>query len=304
MFKLDHEAMIPPTYVSPKNFYDRHKKRYIKYVAKRVERFFIRNGKWYNIRPKLCKDRLIIAAAKYMYTLYVLNKFTPSVLLHCTPRAGGGYSMLRRGGLCYIKPKSISCAGEVEFNLLGYKSGSIAALFNQYFKEPVRKDVPGFKKDSDIIMGVRVTAYHLEYVSPEIFRAGPDKFYNMMVSHNVQVMRRSTKLRLLSIAVAIFRMKSHSRKYFNELLSDQSSMRSKIELARAFKNWGVELMTFDERIRKFLASLSPNFNTALNYRRRHNIAYELVAGRLESSSKDVKTTPSYCRILPTLDHHV
>ena len=295
-----------PKFLSAKNFYHQPEHDYTKYIAKRVVRFFIRNGKWYNVlgkrgihNPDDCSSVLSIVAAKYLHTLYVLNELVVGLCKECEKskdlNGRKRYSMLRRGTVCYIKPETISCAGEVELNLLGHKSGSITALFNQYFKEPVGEDriVPGFREDSDIIMGVRVTSYHLERVWTKIFR-GPDPFYNEMIKQAVTKMKSSLKLKLLPIAVAIFRMKSYSEKYFDELLSDQSPLRANTTLARIFRYWSVEMTTFEGKITSFLNS--PHFNTKLNYRRRHNIAYELVTGRLEASSKNTTNTTISQRI--------
>jgi hypothetical protein len=81
-------------------------------------------------------------------------------------------------------------------------------------------------------------------------------------------------------------MKGYSAKYFNELLSDQGPLRAKMDLTRAFQHWSVELTSFESKIKSFMDS--PHYNYELNYYRRHNIAFELVTGRLESSGKSLK----------------
>ena len=267
-------------------------------IAKRVERFFIRNGNWQNILKKNtvfnpraadCRNLLYVVAAKYVYALYVLNTLRNHLLCkECSRQISRGtYSMRARGNPCFIRPTSFTCAEEIEINLLGHKSGSLTTLFNQYFREPIGEDrtVPGFKEDSDVLMGVRVSAYNLEKALPRMFK-GPDLFYNTMLYYLVKKMEESTNMKLLSLVVAIFRMKSYSGKYFNELLSDQIPLRAKISLARGFQHWSVELTSFESKIKSFMQS--PHYNYELNYRRRHNVAFELITGRLESSRKNLK----------------
>lgn len=284
--------------IDESHFLVNNKHLHMSYIAKRVERFFIRNGNWYKLLEKKeifnpksrdCRNLLYIIAAKYVYALYVLNTVADhSTIVHCKERRRWNkyvYSLTSRESVCYIKPTILSCAEEIELNLLGHKSGSLTALFNQFFREPIGEDptVPGFKDDPDIVLGVRVSAFHLEYAYLRVFK-GPDFFYNMGLLVAINQMRKSRNMKLLSIIVAIYRMKSYSAKYFNELLSDQSPMRVNRVLAREFQYWSVELASFESKITNFMKS--PHYSYDLNYRRRHNIAFELVTGRLENSGKN------------------
>ena len=274
-------------------------------IVKRVERFFIRNGNWHNIlkqngffnpKWKRCDKLLYIVAAKYVYALYILNTLRNQLSCVQCAEKSPGYALRFRESACYIKPKFLSCAQEIEINLLGHKSGSLTALFNQFFKEPTgeNRKVPGFKEDADILLGVRISAFSLEKALPSVFM-GVDTFHTDKLQMIVAHMKQSINIKLLSLAVAIFRMKGYSKKYFNELLSDQSPLRAKIELARAFQLWSVELTSFESKIKSFMES--PHYNYELNYYRRHNIAFELVTGRLESSGKSLKNVMNHGRLL-------
>ena len=294
-FRIISNTEISVPRIAPSHFYDSKKRPYMKLIAKRVERFFIRNGNWYNILQKKdifkandCRDLLYVVTAKYVYALYVLHTLKYELTV-CIASTSGKYpftySITSRGNVCYIKPLHLKCAEEIELNLLGRNSGSLTALFNQFFREPIGEDrtVPGFKEDSDILMGVRVSAFSLENIFPQMFR-GPNYLHNLMLQAVAGKMIASAKMKLLSVAVAIYRMKSFSGKYFNELLSDQSPLRAQTSLARVFQHWGVELTSFDSKIKNFMQS--PHYNYELNYRRRHNIAFQLVIGRLESKGKN------------------
>ena len=281
-----------------RNFFNSKGTPYMKVVVKRIERFFIRNGNWhkmfhkreiYHPNTKNCLNLLYIIAAKYTYALYILNILTNRLGCEACKQKkstfGQTYSLKTSRGVCYIKPKTLTCGGILELNLLGHKSGSLTTLFNQFFREPIGKDrsVPGFKEDPDILMGLRISAFGLEKVAPELF-TGPSLFYNKMLIFAVEKMKSNTQMKMLSVAVAIFRMKPFSGKYFNELLSDQSPLRTQIHLAQAFQYWSVELASFASKIKSFMQS--PHFNYDLNYRRRHNIAFELITGRLENRGED------------------
>ena len=286
---------IPDIYGQASVYFDFEMKVYMKLLAKRIERFFIRNGNWYKILQKRhifqpnsrnCQNILSIVVAKYVYVLYVLNTLTPH-LRKCRSAVGRleTHRLWSRSSICYIKPKKFQCAQEIELHLLGYGSGSLTALFNQFFKEPIGDDrtVPGFKEDSDILMGVRVSAFNLEKVFPIVFR-GHNRHQDKMLIKTAKQMKKSSTMLILSLVVSIFRMKPYSAKYFNELLSDQSPLRAQKELAYAFQHWSVELTSFKGKIQSFMET--PHYCYDLNYRRRHNIAYQLVTGRLESSGKN------------------
>lgn len=293
-FTVRNQKITKVPKIDESHFLMNEKHQYMSYIAKRVERFFIRNGDWhkllekkeiFNPKSRDCRNLLYIIAAKYIYALYVLNTVADhSAIVQCGVRKYV-YSLTSRDSVCYIKPRILNCAEEIELNLLGHKSGSLTVLFNQFFREPIGEDptVPGFKDDPDIVLGVRVSAFHLEYAYPKVFK-GPNIYYDMRLSLAVVQMRNSRNMKLLSIIVAIYRMKSYSAKYFNELLSDQSPMRVNRVLAREFQYWSVELASFESKITNFMTS--PHYNYDLNYRRRHNIAFELVTGRLENSGKD------------------
>ncbi|XP_028399752.1 uncharacterized protein LOC114523107 isoform X2 [Dendronephthya gigantea] len=275
--------------INLRQFFNPKGPAYIKTIAKRIERFFIRNGNWDKIlknkdiydREENCLNLLYITAAKYAYALYVLNTLTNR--LGCLPciKRNNIYSLRSFSGVCFIKPKDLTCGGILELSLLGHKSGSLTTLFNQFFTEPIGQDrtVPGFKKEPAILMGLRISAFSLEKVLPKLFR-GPSYFYNLMLTNAVKKMKENIQMKMLSVAVAIFRMKPYSGKFFNELLSDQSPLRAQIYLAKAFQYWSVELALFASKIKSFMKS--PHYSYELNYRRRHNIAYELITGRLEN----------------------
>jgi hypothetical protein len=215
--------------------------------------------------------------------------------MHCKTKPNG-YALRSRENVCYIRPKYLTCEGEIDIRLLGHKSGSLTALFNQFYKEPIgeNRKVPGFKDDSDIVMGVKISAFSLEKALPTVFM-GVDSHHNDELMLIVMAMKKSTNMKLLSLAVAIFRMKGYSAKYFNELLSDQGPLRAKMNLTRAFQHWSVELTSFESKIKSFMDS--PHYNYELNYYRRHNIAFELVTGRLESSGKSLKNgIPNFLHI--------
>ena len=256
-----------------------------------MELFFIRNNNWPRLlaNPMLrnptsgeCSNLLYVVAARYLYVVHVLRllsddfEFNPCKqkgqlkIMHETPYHG----------VCYIPPAAMTCTSEYEVKLLGGRSGTLTGLFNQFFREPLGKDrlVPGFGKTPEKIFGVNVIAFKLEYALPNIFprRIWPDWFKN-----EIKNMNKDIKYQILEIVVAIYKMRKSNEMYFNDLISDQVELRAKPNWAKIFHGWTVQLNLFNKKIKGFMES--PHYSKDLSFRRRHNIAYELVLGTIESS---------------------
>lgn len=181
------------------------------------------------------------------------------------------------------------CSSEHEVILVGLRLGSLTTLFNQFLLEPLGRDpeVAGFSKSPEEIFGANIIAFKMEYAMSTMFYFNYKQHY---LREEVNEMEKDLKHQLLEVVIAIYKMRKFNTKYFNDLMSDQVELRSRPLLAKIFHQWTMKLKMFDEKVTNFITS--PHFSKDLSFRRRNNIAYELIFGTIEG----IETT----RLIPKL----
>lgn len=264
---------------------------YFTKTAKRVELFFIRNNDWSRtiVNPKFrvastreCTNLLYVTAARYMYVIYVLNLLRDQMTFApCDEHAGSKKIMVPAAGACFPVPHDVvTCTSDFDIALVGERSGTLAALFNQFFREPLGTDpiVAGFGKSVEEIFDTNVHAFTLEYAMPAIFGGITREFHAQ-----VNIMNGYIKFKVQEVVSAIIKMKSYNRKYFNDLMSDQVELRNtatKHKLQTIFHDWAVQFQAFNDAVRSLMRS--DQYTTIISFRRKQHIAYEMVAGIIES----------------------
>lgn len=200
---------------------------YFNEVAKRVGFFFIRNNDWLRtvVNPKFrdvstreCTNLLHVTGARYLYVIYVLNLLRDQMTFGpCDFKKNK--LIVPSTGVCFPVPHGVvTCTSDFDIALLGARSGSLAALFNQFFREPLGIDpiVAGFGKSVEEIFDTNVHAFTLEYAMPSIFEGLPRAFHAQVGMMNAYI-----KFKVQEVVSAILKMYAHNQKFFNDLMSDQ-----------------------------------------------------------------------------------
>ncbi|XP_028399825.1 uncharacterized protein LOC114523163 [Dendronephthya gigantea] len=259
-------------------------------AAKRVERFFVRNNDW-NMLLELktlrqegsCPHLLHIIAARYHYVVYVLNilfsdrKFGP-----CKYDPVSKTLENPTEHECFVVPlHPITCTSDFDIALMGTRSGSLAARFNQFFLEPLGADkfVPGFGKSSEEVFGANIFAFTLEYALPDVVRNMPPP-----QTQTLTKLRDKNNFKLEEIVTAIRKMRNYLPKYYNDLVMDQAELRSretKDNLDKIF-NDNVKLFnTIEEKV----AGISSTQNSDISFRYEQDMARSMIQGVVENTGR-------------------
>lgn len=265
---------------------------YFTSVAKRAEMFFIRNNDWSQslVNPKFrdastgrCTNLLYVTAARYLYVTHVLNLLRGEMTFGpCNADSGSGNLIVPPAGVCYPAPYgSATCTSDYDVALVGERSGSLTALFNQFFLESVSRDpiVVGFGKSSEELFDTNVYAFTLEFAMPNIYVGLSAEFVTQ-----VNDMNGSLHYTIQEVVSAIMKMLGCNTSYFNDLMSDQSEFKkrqTKHNLGKIFQDWRVQFRLFYKAVKSFLNS--GDYNTQISFRRKQNIAYQLVLGLVEGT---------------------
>lgn len=278
---------------------------YFNSVAKRVEIFFIRNNDWSDmvldakfrdVSTGQCTNLLYVTAARYLYVTYVLNLLRGDMTFGpCEIDSATKNLIVPASGVCYPVPYgSGTCTSDFDVGLLGARSGSLTALFNQFFLETLGRDanVAGFGKTSEELFDTNVYAFTLEFAMPNIFVGLGGDFVN-----EANEMNNDIKYRIQEVVSAILKMKTQNRRYFNDLLSDQGEFKkrkTKHNLEKIFHDWRVQFELFGEVVKAF--ARSDLYNTEISFRRRQNIAYEMILGLIEGSGSSKYATKALSEV--------
>ncbi|CAB3999776.1 Hypothetical predicted protein [Paramuricea clavata] len=265
---------------------------YFNDAAKRIERFFIRNNDWSAILDRVrrnglsCEKLLYVIAARYHYVVYVLNVLFPD-------RSFGPckydyvYKRLKNptGGECFVVPlHKITCTSDFDIALMGERSGTLAARFNQFFLEPLGADkfVPGFGKSSEDIFGGNIFAFALEYALPGAITGLTSS--QSAALNGLLNLRKNVHFQLQEIVTAIRKMHNYLPKYYNDLLMDQAELKTrptKGNLDKIFNDIVKLFNTIEEKV----AGVTSSSGSDISYRYQHDMARCMIHGIIESTGK-------------------
>lgn len=267
--------------------------KYFNKVAQRVELFFIRNNDWSqtvvnpkfrNIKTGTCTNLLIVIAARYFYVIYVLNSLRGERTFELCDQPTGQNLIVPPAGECLVKPRGVTtCNSDFDIALLGARSGSLTALFSQFFQENPgqlqKMSVPGFGKTSEEVLDVNVHAFTLEFAMPSIFQGLPVGFLMQATKMNNHI-----NYKVQEIVSAILKMASYNKKYFNDLMSDEIELKTrstKHKLDAVFHTWVTQFQTFKTAVESF--TVSSVYTSIMSFIHKVNVAYEMILGITEKA---------------------
>lgn len=241
------------------------------------------NPNFRNVSSGECANLLYVTAARYLYVTYVLDMVSGDLTFApCDIDSSTRNLIVPDAGVCFPAPHGVvTCTSDFDIALVGKRSGSLTARFNQFFREPLGLDssVAGFGKTAEEIFDTNVHAFTLEFAMPSIYSGLTQEFVT-----EAEIINAHIKFRIQEVVSAILKMNTYNSKYFNDLMSDQVELRNrptKNSLDAIFHDWTVQFQAFSDAVGSLKSS--DKYTTIISFKYRQNIAYEMIMGLIDAT---------------------